>query len=62
MTVEVLSIEAIVTVIYPCNTVSGLNKVIIKLKKLCNCTLLSYDNIIFLKDNIISLLCFTMKE
>lgn len=40
MIFEVLSI---VTVIYPCNTVSDLNKVIIK--KLCNGILLSNDNI-----------------
>ena len=47
----------IVTVIYLCNTVCGLNDVIIK--KLYNCTPLSDDNIIFLMDNIIRLLCFT---
>ena len=41
MLFEVLSI---VTVIYLYNIVCGLNEVIIK--KLCNCTLLSYDNII----------------
>lgn len=45
----------IVTVIYLCNTVCGLNDVIINK----HCTPFSYDNIIFFMDNIIRLLCFT---
>ena len=56
----IFEVLAIFTVIYSCNTVSGLYEVIIK--KLCNCTLLRYDNIVFLKNNIINLLCFTMEE
>ena len=45
----VFGVLPIITVIYSCNTVSGLYEVIIK--KLCNYTPLRYDNIVFLKNN-----------
>ena len=56
----IFEVLAIITVFYSCNTVSALYEVIIK--KLCNCTLLRYENIVSLKNNSISLFCFTMEE